>query len=108
MYIYCTVNKTLIQILSYIQYITVSLIFQTLNFLAVGGKLSRWAAVCIIPSQTSSCFSTYAHLLDKSSGGKDGSSSGNKGSQLCCPKCGEPCTHVETFVCKSSQRSNNH
>ncbi|XP_059490597.1 ATP-dependent Clp protease ATP-binding subunit clpX-like, mitochondrial isoform X1 [Neocloeon triangulifer] len=26
------------------------------------------------------------------SGGKDG------GNQLCCPKCGDPCTHVETFV----------
>lgn len=31
---------------------------------------------------------------DKGKGGKKGSS------QLCCPKCGDPCTHVETFVCK--------
>ncbi|KAH9503267.1 hypothetical protein Btru_068621 [Bulinus truncatus] len=29
---------------------------------------------------------------DKGKGGKKGSS------QLCCPKCGDPCTHVETFV----------
>lgn len=26
--------------------------------------------------------------------GKDG------GNHLTCPKCGDPCTHVETFVCK--------
>lgn len=26
--------------------------------------------------------------------------SGKGGSQLHCPKCGDPCTHVETFVCK--------
>jgi ATP-dependent Clp protease ATP-binding subunit ClpX len=37
-------------------------------------------------------------------GGKKGSS--NKGTgrdggnHLTCPKCGDPCTHVETFVCK--------
>jgi len=29
------------------------------------------------------------------SGGKDG---GDKKKELCCPKCGDPCTHVETFV----------
>ena len=28
-------------------------------------------------------------------GGKD------NGTQLRCPKCGDPCTHVETFVCES-------
>ena len=32
------------------------------------------------------------------SGGK-GPGKGKDG-QLCCPKCGKPCTHVETFVCK--------
>uniref|UniRef100_A0A673WJN2 Caseinolytic mitochondrial matrix peptidase chaperone subunit X n=1 Tax=Salmo trutta TaxID=8032 RepID=A0A673WJN2_SALTR len=31
-------------------------------------------------------------------GGSDGSGKG--GSQLRCPKCGDACTHVETFVCK--------
>ncbi|XP_064651182.1 ATP-dependent Clp protease ATP-binding subunit clpX-like, mitochondrial [Lineus longissimus] len=30
------------------------------------------------------------------SGEKDGGKGG--GGQLCCPKCGDPCTHVETFV----------
>jgi len=40
-------------------------------------------------------------------GGMGGSrsSSGNgpgKDGSLCCPKCGNPCTHVETFVCKLS------
>ncbi|CAH1254176.1 CLPX [Branchiostoma lanceolatum] len=30
-----------------------------------------------------------------SSGDKNG---GDKKGQLCCPKCGDPCTHVETFV----------
>ena len=29
-----------------------------------------------------------------------GSSGGSKDGQLCCPKCGNPCTHVETFVCE--------
>lgn len=24
---------------------------------------------------------------------------GGQGSNLLCPKCGDPCTHVETFVC---------
>ena len=47
--------------------------------------------------------STTCYYLDSSSdktpnGGKRGGS--GKGGQLCCPKCGEPCTHVETFVCK--------
>ena len=36
-----------------------------------------------------------------SSNGKGTSGSG-KGNQLCCPKCGEPCTQVETFVCMFS------
>jgi len=44
--------------------------------------------------------STSARCLekkdDKRPGGSDGG--GGKGGQLCCPKCGEPCTHVETFV----------
>ncbi|XP_059145101.1 ATP-dependent Clp protease ATP-binding subunit clpX-like, mitochondrial [Physella acuta] len=32
-------------------------------------------------------------------GGTDKGKGGKKGSnQLCCPKCGDPCTHVETFV----------
>ena len=32
----------------------------------------------------------------------DGEGGGDKGGsgQLRCPKCGDPCTHVETFVCK--------
>lgn len=25
---------------------------------------------------------------------------GDKKNNLICPKCGDPCTHVETFVCK--------
>ena len=37
-------------------------------------------------------------------GGKKSSSSKgtgkNGGTHLTCPKCGDPCTHVETFVCK--------
>lgn len=27
---------------------------------------------------------------------------GDKKNNLICPKCGDPCTHVETFVCKFS------
>lgn len=29
-----------------------------------------------------------------------GSGNGGKKNTLTCPKCGDPCTHVETFVCK--------
>ncbi|KAL8604463.1 hypothetical protein ACOMHN_042292 [Nucella lapillus] len=32
-----------------------------------------------------------------SGGSKNGKGGGDK-NQLCCPKCGDPCTHVETFV----------
>ena len=44
------------------------------------------------PSVTSSS-SSSASTTTTSSFGKDGG-----GNQLCCPKCGDPCTHVETFV----------
>lgn len=37
--------------------------------------------------------SSSATTTSSSSSGKDGG-----GNQLCCPKCGDPCTHVETFV----------
>lgn len=46
----------------------------------------------------------FCFFLQKSvSEGKRQSGSGGSGkggSQLRCPKCGDPCTHVETFVCK--------
>lgn len=29
-----------------------------------------------------------------------GGTGGGKKNTLTCPKCGDPCTHVETFVCK--------
>lgn len=29
-----------------------------------------------------------------------GGGGGGKKNTLTCPKCGDPCTHVETFVCK--------
>lgn len=33
--------------------------------------------------------------------GRDGGGGGGgKKNTLTCPKCGDPCTHVETFVCK--------
>ena len=35
----------------------------------------------------------------KGAGGSGDKGGGKKG-QLRCPKCGDPCTHVETFVCK--------
>lgn len=46
---------------------------------------------------------TSSRHLEKQGGGKtpggNGSDNGgSKGNQLCCPKCGEPCKHVETFV----------
>lgn len=33
-------------------------------------------------------------------GGQTTGSGGDKKNTLTCPKCGDPCTHVETFVCK--------
>lgn len=32
--------------------------------------------------------------------GEKGKGGRNGGGHLRCPKCGSPCTHVETFVCK--------
>ena len=32
--------------------------------------------------------------------GTSGGTGKGKDGQLCCPKCGKPCTHVETFVCE--------
>ncbi len=52
------------------------------------------------------CTGTDGAVLQKGvgeAGGKRASGaggSGKGGSQLRCPKCGDPCTHVETFVCK--------
>lgn len=31
-------------------------------------------------------------------------SGGGKKNTLTCPKCGDPCTHVETFVCKLKEK----
>ena len=39
-------------------------------------------------------------VTEEDKGSKQGGSGGGNGSQLRCPKCGSPCTHVETFVCK--------
>lgn len=37
----------------------------------------------------------------KSTGGGDkGGDKKGSGTQWLCPKCGDPCTHVDTFVCK--------
>lgn len=52
------------------------------------------------------CFCSFFFFNLKKSvseGSGKRSSSGNSGkggSQLRCPKCGDPCTHVETFVCE--------
>lgn len=35
-----------------------------------------------------------------SSGSTSNGTGGGKKNTLTCPKCGDPCTHVETFVCK--------
>ena len=47
---------------------------------------------------------------DKSFGGTttSGGGNGSKDGQLCCPKCGNPCTHVETFVCKNIKSKQTH
>ena len=37
---------------------------------------------------------------DNGNGDKDAQKNKNEKNQLCCPKCGDPCIHVETFVCK--------
>ena len=38
-------------------------------------------------------------VTEEDKGSKQGGNSGG-GGQLRCPKCGSPCTHVETFVCE--------
>merc|ERR1712226_1697584 len=48
-------------------------------------------------SQLSTSTSCLKKQGGKSPSGTGSDNGGNKGgSQLCCPKCGEPCTHVET------------
>lgn len=43
----------------------------------------------------------FKKSVGEGSGKRTGSNnSGKGGSQLRCPKCGDPCTHVETFVCE--------
>lgn len=42
--------------------------------------------------------SSDAHSNVGGSNGKDGGKKDGGGSHLCCPRCGDPCTHVETFV----------
>ena len=37
----------------------------------------------------------------KSGSGSDKGGGDKKGQQWMCPKCGDPCTHVDTFVCKN-------
>lgn len=37
---------------------------------------------------------------DTNSGASSTGNGGGKKNTLTCPKCGDPCTHVETFVCK--------
>lgn len=75
-------------------------------------KFTRYASVRIIlPHRSIRCIHSSSYTLEKSGslpptdggsngdGGKSsGGGGGGKGNQLCCPKCGEPCTHVETFV----------
>lgn len=48
-------------------------------------------------NKTSASSGTSGENFGKGSNkGKDG----DNHSHLSCPKCGDPCTHVETFVCK--------
>ena len=42
----------------------------------------------------------------KNEGGADGGKKGN-GTQWWCPKCGDPCTHVDTFVCEYDKMVHN-
>ncbi|XP_047139485.1 ATP-dependent Clp protease ATP-binding subunit clpX-like, mitochondrial isoform X1 [Hydra vulgaris] len=71
---------------------------------------SVWAGKQNFVYHCCASFSTSSRALKKSDGignppingggsnsGK-GTSGNGKGNQLCCPKCGEPCTQVETFV----------
>ncbi|XP_042242512.1 ATP-dependent Clp protease ATP-binding subunit clpX-like, mitochondrial isoform X2 [Homarus americanus] len=65
----------------------------------------RCSLVLVRPVSTAavSCQSSTGPPTD-GSGGDDGGSDKdtqkkkNEKNQLCCPKCGDPCTHVETFV----------
>ena len=55
-----------------------------------------------VPNLHSLLFHSWQKSVGDAGSGKRGASggSGKGGSQLRCPKCGDACTHVETFVCK--------
>lgn len=70
-------------------------------------QTNKWSLLLVRPH------STTPHYFQSSSGppsdgnggdGDDGDKEAQKSrsekNQLCCPKCGNPCTHVETFVCR--------
>lgn len=73
----------------------------------IGREPQRCSLVFARPISTciSLCQSSAGPPTDGSGGGDDGNdkdaqSKKSEKNQLCCPKCGDPCTHVETFVCE--------
>ncbi|XP_047498359.1 ATP-dependent Clp protease ATP-binding subunit clpX-like, mitochondrial isoform X3 [Penaeus chinensis] len=71
----------------------------------IGREPQRCSLVFARPISTciSLCQSSAGPPTDGSGGGDDGNdkdaqSKKSEKNQLCCPKCGDPCTHVETFV----------
>ncbi|XP_070542333.1 ATP-dependent Clp protease ATP-binding subunit clpX-like, mitochondrial isoform X2 [Ptychodera flava] len=73
------------------------------KLLLVQGSLSGKPQICIRYFGASSAVrSSSSDIPTKGEsgkrGGSDKGSGGGKSGQLRCPKCGDPCTHVETFV----------
>nr|XP_045594657.1 ATP-dependent Clp protease ATP-binding subunit clpX-like, mitochondrial [Procambarus clarkii]XP_045594658.1 ATP-dependent Clp protease ATP-binding subunit clpX-like, mitochondrial [Procambarus clarkii]XP_045594659.1 ATP-dependent Clp protease ATP-binding subunit clpX-like, mitochondrial [Procambarus clarkii] len=66
-------------------------------------RTERCSLVFVRPiSSTTLCYQSSTGPPTDGSGGDDGNDKDtqkkNDKNQLCCPKCGDPCTHVETFV----------
>lgn len=66
--------------------------------LTTSGILSKAPTEPTPPSSTDGSGNTASVGGTTTTGG----GGGDKKSNLICPKCGDPCTHVETFVCKLS------
>lgn len=80
--------------------------FICLEFSSAGILFGRVPPGSVPPPPTPPDGGKPSEPTKRSSGSGSGSGSGVKGGNsgkdgLSCPKCGDPCVHVETFVCKS-------
>lgn len=71
------------------------------RYVVTSGKFKSTASGSESPSSTTGGGKTPDGVGGAFGGNKKGPGKGKDG-QLCCPRCGDPCTFVETFVCKCS------